>query len=118
MASVGGLTRLLLTLADDVLGDYLTGEFSSLHIVSVRFEGVGAFTARSTRVLPVSSTRTDHRLAATPYASSRHLAEAAVREEVQLAAGSPLAGTRLEALPSRGLRLSVVAIKSADGPLR
>lgn len=80
VASVAGLTRLLLTIADDVLGDYLTGAFSSLHIVSARFDGVGAFTARTTRVLPVSSTRPDDHLAATPYASARHLAEVAVRE--------------------------------------
>ena len=82
VTSVGGLTRLLLTLADDVLGDYLAGTFSSLHVVSARFDGVGAFTARTTRVLPVVSTRTVPHLAATPYASARHLAEAAVREYV------------------------------------
>ena len=80
VASVGGLTRLLLTLADDVLGDYLSGAFSSLHLVSARFDGVGAFTARTTRVLPIVSTRAVPRLAATPYASAEHLAEAAVRE--------------------------------------
>ena len=46
VTSVAGLTRLLLTLADDVFGDYLTGAFSSLHVISARFEGVGAFTTR------------------------------------------------------------------------
>lgn len=56
VTSVGGLSRLLLTLADDVLGDYLTGAFSSLHVVSAHFDGVGTFTARTTRVLPMAST--------------------------------------------------------------
>ena len=108
VASVGGLMRLLLTLADDVLGDYLTGEFSSLHIVSARFDGVGAFTARSTRVLPVASTRTDHRLAATPYATARHLAEAAVREYLY----STLYELLLDALAAEhGMRL--IATQSA-----
>ena len=65
---------------DDVLGDYLTGTFSSLYAVSARFDGVGAFTARTTRILPVASTQSVQRLAATPYATARHLAEAAVRE--------------------------------------
>ena len=77
VTSVAGLTSLLLTLADDVLGDYLTGTFSSLHIVSARFDGVGAFTPHSTRVLPVASTRTVDRATAAPYASAGHLAEAA-----------------------------------------
>jgi F-type H+-transporting ATPase subunit gamma len=80
VASVGGLTHLLLTLADDVFGDYLTGTFGSLTIVSARFEGVGGFTPRSTRVLPIVSTDTEHQPAVTPYASAGHLAETAVRE--------------------------------------
>ena len=107
--SVGGLTRLLLTLADDVLGDYLTGAFSSLHLVSARFEGVGAFTARTTRILPVVSTRTAPRLAATPYASARHLAEAAVREYLY----STLYELLLDALAAEhGMRL--VATQTAE----
>jgi F-type H+-transporting ATPase subunit gamma len=55
VTSVAGLTRLLLALADDVLGEYLIGTFSSLHIVSARFDGVGAFTPQSTRVLPINT---------------------------------------------------------------
>lgn len=78
--SIRGLTRLLLTIADDVLGDYLTGTFSSLYAVSARFEGVGGFTARVTRVLPVVPTQAAQTVAATPYASARHLAETAIRE--------------------------------------
>lgn len=108
VTSVAGLTRLLLTLADDVLGDYLTGAFGSLHIVSARFEGVGAFTAHSTRVLPVVSTNTVHRATATPYASGGHLAETAVREYLY----STLFELLLDALASEhGMRL--VATQSA-----
>ena len=67
-------------MADDVLGDNLTGTFSSLHIVSAHFDGLGAFTPHSTRVLPEASTRTVGRATATPYASAGHLADAVVRE--------------------------------------
>ncbi len=109
VTSVAGLTRLLLTLADDVFGDYLTGAFSSLHVISARFEGVGAFTTRSTRVLPVVSTHTVQQTAATPYASARHLAESAVREylystlfELLLDALASEHGTRLVATQAAG----------------
>jgi len=104
VASVAGLTRLLLTLADDVFGDYLTGGFGSLTVVSARFEGVGAFTTRSTRVLPIASHQPADVIAATPYASARHLAEAVVREylystlfELLLDALAAEHGTRLVA---------------------
>ena len=108
VASVGGLTRLLLTLADDVLGDYLTGAFGSLHIVSARFDGVGAFTARTTRVLPVTSTRTGGQVAVTPYAAPQHLAESAVREYLY----STLYELLLDALAAEhGMRL--IATQSA-----
>jgi F-type H+-transporting ATPase subunit gamma len=108
VASIRGLTRLLLTLADDVLEDYLTGGFSSLQIVSARFDGVGAFTARTTQILPVASTRTVRRLAATPYSSATRLAEAAVREYLY----STLYELLLDALAAEhGMRL--VATESA-----
>lgn len=108
VTSVGGLSRLLLTLADDVLGDYVTGAFSSLHVVSARFDGVGAFTARTTRVLPVASTRPVRRAAATPYADPRHLARTAVREYLY----STLYELLLDALASEhGMRL--IATQSA-----
>ena len=108
VTSVGGLTSLLLTLADDVLGDYLTGAFSSLHIVSARFDGVGAFTPHATRVLPLASTRTVNHATATPYASAGHLAKTAVREYLY----STLFELLLDALASEhGMRL--VATQSA-----
>ena len=109
VTSIGGITRLLLTLADDVLGDYLTGTFSSFHIVSARFDGVGAFTARTTAVLPVASSRTVQVLAATPYANAQHLAEVAVREYLY----STLYELVLDALAAEhGMRL--VATQSAE----
>jgi F-type H+-transporting ATPase subunit gamma len=80
VTSVSGLTGLLLTLADDVLGDYLTGAFTSLYVVSARFEGVGAFTPISTRVLPVIPSASDARPARTPYSDPAHLAQTAIRE--------------------------------------
>ena len=102
VTSVPGLASLLLTLADDVLGDYLTGTFSSLHIVSARFDGVGAFTPRSTRVLPMASTAIVDHATAAPYASAGHLAEAAVREYLY----STLFELLLDALASEhGMRL-------------
>lgn len=108
VTSVAGLTSLLLTLADDVLGDYLTGTFSSLHIVSARFDGVGAFTPHSTRVLPVASTRTVDHVTAAPYASAGHLAQTAVREYLY----STLFELLLDALAAEhGMRL--VATQSA-----
>ena len=108
VTSVAGFTRLLLTLADDVLGDYLTGTFGSLYIVSARFDGVGAFTRHSTRVLPVASMNRVHRATATPYASAGHLAETAVREYLY----STLFELLLDALASEhGMRL--VATQSA-----
>jgi F-type H+-transporting ATPase subunit gamma len=108
VASVAGLTSLLLTLADDVLGDYLTGTFSSLQIVSARFDGVGAFTPRSTRVLPVASARTVDRTTTAPYSSAGHLAQTAVREYLY----STLFELLLDALASEhGMRL--VATQSA-----
>ena len=39
-------------------------------------------------------------------------------EEVQLSTRSPLVGTTLDALPARGVRVSVVAIKGEGAPLR
>lgn len=108
VTSVTGLTGLLLTLADDVLGDYLTGVFGTLHIVSARFDGVGAFTPQSTRVLPVASTRPVDHATAAPYASASHLAETAVREYLY----STLFELLLDALASEhGMRL--VATQSA-----
>ena len=109
VTSVSGLTRLLLTLADDVLGDYLAGAFSRLHLVSARFDGVGAFTPRVTRLLPIAPTHSVRRPSATPYASVRQLREVAVREYIY----STLYELLLDALAAEhGMRL--VATQSAE----
>lgn len=78
--NVRSVTHLLLAVADDVIDDYLRGAFSSLHVVSAQFDGVGAFTARSTRLLPVVPAHAVPQPAATPYASERHLGGVAIRE--------------------------------------
>lgn len=109
ITSVAGLTGLLLTLADDVLGDYLGGAFSTLHVVSARFDGVGAFSPVSTPVLPVAPRHPAAGLAATPYVSAPHLTRIAVREylystlyELLLDALASEHGTRLVATQSAG----------------
>jgi F-type H+-transporting ATPase subunit gamma len=109
VTSVAGLTGLLLTLADDLLSDYLGGTFSTLHVVSARFDGVGAFTPVSTLVLPVTPARAGHRLATTPYVSVQHLTRIAIREylystlyELLLDSLASEHGTRLIATQSAG----------------
>ena len=109
VTSVGVLTRRLLTLADDVFGDYVSGGFSSLYIVSARFEGVGAFSAVATRLLPIAPAGNAPRVVSTPYADPRHLAQAAVREFVY----STLDELLLDALAAeQGMRL--VATQAAE----
>jgi len=107
--SADGLTRVLLTLADDVLGDYLRERFSALIVVSARFDGVGAFTPVVTPVLPVAPPKMDQPLAVTPYATAATLARTAVREylystlyELLLDALASEHGTRLVATQAAG----------------
>ncbi|MDH4063817.1 MAG: F0F1 ATP synthase subunit gamma [Acidobacteriota bacterium] len=107
--SVDGLARLLLSLADDVLGDYLEGRFGMLVVVSARFEGVGAFTPTATQVLPIASSKPSAPLVAAPYISSGSLVRAAGREylyctlfELLLDALASEHGTRLVATQSAG----------------
>lgn len=78
--SAAGLTPLLLEVAQDTLGDYLSGTISQLEVVSARFEGVGAFHAEVTRVLPVASVQKSTPVRETSYVSSEHLVAVAVRE--------------------------------------
>lgn len=108
VTSTGALPGLLLKLADDVLGDYLDGVFGALHVVSARFDGIGAFTARSTRILPMTPFHSSIRKSATPYASAVHLAETVIREYVY----STVFELLLDALASEhGVRL--IATQSA-----
>jgi F-type H+-transporting ATPase subunit gamma len=107
--SVAGLPRVLLDLADEVLGGYMRGDFGKLVVISARFDGVGVFTPLSTGVLPLSPVSAGATRAATPYASPRALRRAAVREylystlyELLLDALAAEHGTRLVATGSAG----------------
>jgi F-type H+-transporting ATPase subunit gamma len=76
---VGGITDLLLRLADDVLTTYVVERLASFEIVSSRFVGVAVDRPEPVRLLPLEAERT----AAAPavrYVSARTLASAAVRE--------------------------------------
>lgn len=79
-ASVAGLTPLLLRLAQEILGDHLAGRFSSLHVVSARFEGVGAFTPVCTRVWPVPPVPRHGAVRPSDYVSHERLVTVALRE--------------------------------------
>lgn len=106
--AVEGLMNLLLTLADEVLADYLAGTFGSLHVVSGRFEGVGSFRPQVVQVLPVSPVQKTVPLRPSSYVSEGHLAEIAVREFLYITLFELL----LDALASEhGMRL--VATESA-----
>jgi F-type H+-transporting ATPase subunit gamma len=107
-ASVAGLMRLLLTLADDLLGDYVAGVFDWLDAIAARFEGVGAFTVGTAQVLPIPARRRTGAPAATPYASPRQLTLTLVREYLY----SSFYGLLLDALAAEhGTRL--IATESA-----
>jgi F-type H+-transporting ATPase subunit gamma len=109
VTSVGGLTTLLLTLADDVLGDHVAGRSASVHVVSARFDGVGVWTPVLTLVLPIEPASAAAQPVRAPYASERHLARIAVREYLF----STLFGLLLDALAAEhGARL--VATQAAE----
>ena len=105
--SVAGITRILLQVAQDVLGDYLADRFSTLDVVSARFEGVGSFDPVSTRVLPVVSGSSILKVPLSDYVSRRHVMIVALREflyitlfEILLDALASEHGTRLAATES------------------
>ena len=78
--SVSDLTELLLRLGEDLLMDYLGGEFGTLNIVSARFDSVGEFTPTSVRLLPVDVPESKHETKTSRYVTPDHLAAVAVRE--------------------------------------
>jgi len=78
--SVAGLTRLLLQLAQEILGDHLAGVFSSLYVMSARFEGVGAFTPVCTRVWPPPPVHQSGPMRPSVYVSRTRLLTVALRE--------------------------------------
>ena len=83
-ASLEGVAKLLLELAQEVLEDYLARRIGSLYVVSAGFEGVGHFTPLSTRVLPVEPVAAAKPLRRSPYINPTHLTAVAVREFVYI----------------------------------
>lgn len=80
-ASLGGataITRLLLQLSQDVLGDYSSLRLSRLEVVSSRFEGIGSNEPTTTVLLPITAkSPTQHQ---SQYVSPDRLSAVAVRE--------------------------------------
>ena len=102
-ASLDGLSRLLLHLAQDVLEDYVAARIGSLYLVSARFDGVGHFTPVCTRLLPIVSVRAGTPVRRSSYVTPDHLAAVAVREFLYISLYEVL----LDALASEhGMRLT------------
>lgn len=103
-ASLDGLSRLLLQLAQDLLEDYTAERVGGLYVASARFDGVGHFTPVCTRLLPIDPVQAATPLRRSPYVAPDHLRAVAVREflyislhEVLLNALSAEHGMRLTA---------------------
>jgi F-type H+-transporting ATPase subunit gamma len=79
-ASLDGLSRLLLQLAQGLLEDYTTERISSLFVVSARFDGIGHFTPVCARLLPIEPKHAAAPLRRSPYIAADHLMAVAVRE--------------------------------------
>lgn len=122
-ASVEGLPRQLLSVAEDVIDDYSQGVIGSLEVCSAKFSGAGRFEVVSTRLLPFPNA-SDHRVEdasrlhdeasrtffRTPYQSLERLLASVVREHLYIEMYQVL----LEALASEhGMRL--VAAENARG---
>jgi F-type H+-transporting ATPase subunit gamma len=107
-ASPPGITELLLQLAEDVLGDYVTRNMASLDIISSRFEGVGIYRPVETRLLPIAPVGPDG-IRTTPYVSASQVEAVAARERLYITIYDLL----LDALASEhGARL--LATQSAE----
>jgi len=106
--STGGITDLLLRLAQDVLTLYVIEQLSSFDVVASRFEGVGVCDPVATRLLPVIS-KCQENTAAIRYSSVDTLAAVAVRELLYIT----IHGLLLDALAAEhGARLA--ATQSAE----
>jgi F-type H+-transporting ATPase subunit gamma len=79
-ASLDGLSRILLQLAQDLLEDYVAGKIGGLYVASARFEGIGRFTPAHTRVLPIEPVEPATPMRPSPFVVTDHLAAVAVRE--------------------------------------
>jgi F-type H+-transporting ATPase subunit gamma len=107
--SVGGITGLLLQLAEDLLTSYATAQLSSFDIVSSRFAGVGRANPTSVRLLPFETKPAPARRQAR-YVRPASLASAAIREFLYIM----LYDLLLDAMASEhGARL--VATQAAEG---
>lgn len=107
--SIAGLTDLLLTLAHDLLGDWLDGSIATLDVVSARFDGVGEFTPVSQRLLPIATPQATVKLEASPYVTQDHFRAVILREflyirlfQILLDALASEHGARLVATTSAG----------------
>jgi F-type H+-transporting ATPase subunit gamma len=78
--SVVGLTRLLLSLAQEILSDHVAGRFASLYVISARFEGVGVFTPICTQIWPVPLSHPSAPVRPSVYVSRERLVMVALRE--------------------------------------
>jgi F-type H+-transporting ATPase subunit gamma len=78
--SVIGLTPLLLRLAEEILSDHMAGKFSSLHVISARFEGVGAYAPVCMQLWPVPPVRQAVPGRLSDYVSRERLITVALRE--------------------------------------
>lgn len=106
--STGGITALLLQLAEDVLTSYLREGLSSFDIVSSRFAGVGTARPTGVRLLPLEAKHHNQSRHAR-YMSQRTFASAAIREFLYIT----LYDILLDALASEhGARL--VATQAAE----
>jgi F-type H+-transporting ATPase subunit gamma len=106
--SADGLTKSLARLTRDLLNDFVTGQASSLWVVSARFDGVGRFTPVTVRILPVESRVPSSIPRPSPYVNRRYLEGVAVREFLYVTLYEIL----LEALAAEhGMR--IVAAESA-----
>ena len=78
-AGVRGIPDLLLRLAEEMLGQYVTRELSAFEVVSSHFEGVGVSTVVNHRLLPIEE-KNDPEAPRARYVEGDHLVAAAVRE--------------------------------------
>jgi len=78
--SVSDLTELLLRLGEDLLIDYLGGEFGTLNLVFAMFGGVGEFTPTCIRLLLIDVPNSNPETKASTYVTPDHLAAVAIRE--------------------------------------
>lgn len=79
-ASLEGLSRLLLQLAQDLLNDYTSDRIGGLFVASARFDGIGHFKPVCTRLLPIDPVQGLTPLRRSPYVTPDHLWGVAVRE--------------------------------------